>query len=71
MTERMRSQIQAAEMRFLRCMARLTLKDRVRSSDIWGELEVEPLLLCAKRSQLRWIGHLIRMPPEYLPLEVF
>jgi len=36
---------------------------RVRSSDIWRELEVEPLLLRVERSQLRWFGHLIRMPP--------
>jgi len=38
------------------------------SSDIWRELGVEPLLLCVERSQLRWFGHLIRMPPGHVQL---
>uniref|UniRef100_A0A3B5B951 Carbonyl reductase [NADPH] 1-like n=1 Tax=Stegastes partitus TaxID=144197 RepID=A0A3B5B951_9TELE len=63
--------IQAAEMSFLCRVAGLSLKDRVRSSDIQRELGVEPLLLCVERSQLRWYGRLIWMPPERLPLEVF
>jgi len=70
-TKRTRSQIQVAEMSFLRRVAGLSLRDRVRSSDIMRELGVEPLLLRIERSQLRWFGHLIRMPPGRLPLEVF
>ena len=35
-----------------------TLLDRVRSLVIWEELKVH-----IERSQLRWFGHLIRMPP--------
>ncbi|KAK9541149.1 hypothetical protein VZT92_001216 [Zoarces viviparus] len=70
-TERTRSWLQAAEMSFLRRVAGLSLRDRVRSSVIRGELGVEPLLLRVERSQLRWFGHLIRMPPGRLPLEVF
>ena len=35
------------------------------------ELGVEPLLLHIERSQLRWLGHLFRMPPGRLPREVF
>jgi len=35
----------------------------VRSSDIRRKLGVEPLLLRVERSQLRWFGQLIRMPP--------
>ncbi len=50
---RMRSRIQAAEMSFLRRVAGLSLRDRVRSSDIWRESGVEPLLLRDERSQLR------------------
>lgn len=65
----MRSQIQAAEMSIHCRVAGLSFKDRVRSSDIWRELGVVPLLL--ERRQLRWFVHLIRMPPEHLPLEVF
>jgi len=35
---------------FLRRVAGLSLRDRVRSSDIWRELGVEPLLLRVERS---------------------
>ncbi len=52
-TERMRSWIQADEISFLCRVAGLSLRDRVRSSDIRRELGVEPLLLCSERSQLR------------------
>jgi len=59
----MRLRIKAAEMSFLRRVAGLSLRDRVRSSDIRRELGVEPLLVHVERSQLRWFGHLIGMPP--------
>ena len=71
MTERTRSQEQVAEMGFLCRVAGVSLRDRVRSSAIWEGLRVEPLLLCVERSQLRWFGHLMRMPPGRLPREVF
>ncbi|XP_061735811.1 si:dkey-100n23.5 isoform X4 [Nerophis ophidion] len=71
MTERIRSRVQAAEISFLRRVAGLSLRDRVRSSAIRGELKVKPLLLHIKRSQMRWFGHLVRMPPVRLPSEVF
>ncbi|XP_057696067.1 uncharacterized protein LOC130918404 [Corythoichthys intestinalis] len=54
MTERTRLRIQAAEMSFLRRVAGLSLRDRVRSSVIREGLGVEPLLLHVERSQLRW-----------------
>jgi len=41
-TERMRLRIQAAKMNFLCRVVGLSLQDRVRSSDIQRELEVEP-----------------------------
>ncbi|TWW57994.1 hypothetical protein D4764_07G0007130 [Takifugu flavidus] len=52
-------------------VTRLSLRDRVRSSDIREELGVEPLLLHIERSQLGWLGHLARMSSGRLPLEVF
>ncbi|TWW67592.1 hypothetical protein D4764_02G0006330 [Takifugu flavidus] len=58
-------------MSFLRRVAGLSLRDRVRSSAIREELGVEPLLLRVERSQMRWLGHLVRMPPGRLPGEVF
>ncbi|KAI3369738.1 hypothetical protein L3Q82_024404, partial [Scortum barcoo] len=49
-----------------------SLRDKVRSSVTREELGVEePLLLHIERSQLRWLGHLFRMPPGRLPREVF
>uniref|UniRef100_A0A672GMW1 DDE Tnp4 domain-containing protein n=1 Tax=Salarias fasciatus TaxID=181472 RepID=A0A672GMW1_SALFA len=71
MTERTRSRIQAAEMSFLRRVAGRSLRDKVRSSVTREELGVEPLLLHIERNQLRWLGHLFRMPPGRLPREVF
>ena len=43
--------IQAAEMSFHRQVSGLSLRDRVRSSDIWRELGVEPLLLHLERGK--------------------
>ena len=54
-------------MRFLRRIERLTLFDKVRSSEIRQALNVEPVLLRIERSQLRWFGHVSRMPQERLP----
>ncbi len=71
MTERTRSQIQVAEMSFLRRVAGRSLRDRVRSSVTREELRVELLLLHIERGQLRWLGHLFRMPPGLLPGKVF
>lgn len=71
MTERMGLRICMVKMGFLHRLAELTLRDRVRSSNIWREFREEPLFLCVKRRQLRWFEHLIRVPPEHLPLEVF
>ena len=66
MTERMRSQVEASEMRFLRRIEGVTLFNKVRSSEIRKSLNIEPLLLRIERSQLRWFGHVSRMPQERL-----
>ncbi len=50
MTQRLRLQIQAAKMDFLRMVAAISLRDKVRSSVIHEELGVEPLLCCVERS---------------------
>ena len=67
MTERMRSQVQASEIKFLRRIEGVTLFNKVRSSEIRKSLNIEPLLLRIERSQLRWFGHVSRMPQERLP----
>ena len=55
----------------LRRVAGLSLRDRVRSLVIREELGVDPLLLRVERSQMSWLGHLVRMPQGRLPGEVF
>jgi len=68
-TERTRSRIQAAKMGFFRRVSGLSLRERVRNSVNREGLGVGPLLLRIKRSQMRWLGHLFRMPPGRLPGE--
>ena len=58
-------------MGFLRRVSGLSLRDRVSSSVIREGLGVEPLLLRIERSQTRWLGLLVTMPPGRLPGEVF
>ena len=48
-------------------MEGFTLFKKVRSSETRISLNIEPLLLGTKRSQLRWFGHVSRMPQERLP----
>ena len=67
MTKRVRSQVQASEMRFLRRIEGVTLFIKMRSSEIRKSLNIEPLLLRIERSQLRWFGHVSKMPQERLP----
>ena len=70
MTERMQSQVQAFKMKFFRRIEGVLLFNKVRSSEIRKSLNIEPLLLRIKRSQLRWFGHVSRMPQERLPKQV-
>ena len=66
MTKRVRSQVQASEMRVLRRIEGVALFNKVRSSEI-QKSNIEPLLLQIERSQLRWFGHVSRMFHEKLP----
>ena len=56
-------------MRFLRRIEGVTLFNKVRSSEIQKSLNIEPLLLRIERSQLRWFGHVSKMPQERLSKE--
>ena len=66
-TERMRSRVQASEMRFLRRIKEVTLLDKVCNSDIHNSINIESLLFCNERSQLGWFGHVSRIPQERVP----
>ena len=67
MSERVRSQVQASEMSFLLRIERVALLNKMRSSKIQKSVNFELLLLRIKRSQLRWFGHVSKMPQKRLP----
>ena len=70
MIKRVRLLVQASEMRFLQRIEGVTLFNKVRSSEIRKSITIELLLHQIGRSQLRWFGHVSRMPQERLPKQV-
>ena len=65
MTERVRSQMQASEMRFLqKIKGVITMFDKLRNNAILESFNIKSLLLRIERSQLRWFGYVRRMPKE-------
>ena len=65
MTERVRSQMQASEMRFWQKIKGLF--DKLRNTAIRESLNIVSLLFRIVRPQLRWFGQVSRMPHERLP----
>ena len=59
-------QMQASEIRFLRKIKGVTMFDKHRNTEIRKSLDIESLLLRIESSQLRWFGHVSRMPDERL-----
>ena len=54
-------------MKFLQKIERVALFNKVRNSEMQKSLNIEPLLRRIERFQLRWFGHVSRMPQERLP----
>ena len=71
LTTRLKSRIQAAEMRVLRQIKGVTRRDRLRNDDIREELNVESVLVFIERSQLRWYGHVMRMDQNRQPVKYY
>lgn len=65
LTERTSSHVQTDEMCFLHMVSSFSLKFKMRSSVIHGDLRGEFLLLRFHRSQLRWLGHLNKCAPPF------
>ena len=61
MTERVQSQMQSSEMRFLRKIKDVTMFDKHCYTAIRESLDIESLLLRIERPQLWWFGHVSRM----------
>ena len=53
--------LETTEMRMLRRIRGVTLRDRMRSNDIRSELGVENITSRIRTSRLRWFGHVKRM----------
>ena len=67
MTERVRSHMQASELRFLQTIKVVTMFDKLCNTAAIREfLNFEWLLLRIKRPQLRWFSHVCRMSQERL-----
>src|SRR5215469_6663558 len=58
-----KSKMKEAEIRVLRVIRGVSRRDRLRSGAVREDLNVEPILECVERNQLRWFGHIKRRQP--------
>ena len=70
MNERVRSQMQVSEIRFLRKIKEVTMFDKLHNTAIRESFKIELVLLRIERSQLRWFDHVSIMPQERLPKQI-
>ena len=61
---KLKSKIQATEMRVLRLIYRVTRRDRILNDNI---RQIESVLAIIEKNQLRWYGHVQRMPDSRDP----
>ena len=67
LTQKLRSRIQAAEMRVLRLIVGITRLDRIRNTVVRKGLEVDSILDYIEKTQLRWYGHVKRLDDSRYP----
>eukprot|EP00745_Piridium_sociabile_P007473 TRINITY_DN1490_c1_g1_i7.p1 TRINITY_DN1490_c1_g1~~TRINITY_DN1490_c1_g1_i7.p1 ORF type:complete len:702 (-),score=160.58 TRINITY_DN1490_c1_g1_i7:112-2217(-) len=60
-------QLNAFHMRCLRKLLHIKWQDKVPDTEVLRRAETESVYALLKRSQLRWAGHVCRMPDERLP----
>ncbi|XP_048006662.1 uncharacterized protein LOC125242006 [Leguminivora glycinivorella] len=58
--------LHTAEMRMLRWSSGVTLKDKVRNEYIRGSLKVAPITDKLAETRLRWYGHVMRRPEDFV-----
>ena len=62
--------VNVAEMRMLRWMSGVTLKDKIRNEYIRGTLKVGELSAKMQERRLNWFGHIPRKEDEYIGRQV-
>lgn len=68
MTNKIRDKIRTVELDFMRRSLQYTRMDRIRTEDIWREMEVEiSITRRLENKTLRWYGHVQRMNEERWP----
>jgi len=71
LTKERTDRLKTLEMKFIRPACGYTLRDEKRNAELRETLGVKvPLVLRIERSQLRWLGHVIRMGESRLPKQI-
>lgn len=71
MNKKLKSKVQAMEMRILRKIEGVTKKDKIRNTEIRRRLNVQSVHERIEKRQLSWYGHLVRMKEGNLVKEVW
>lgn len=67
MTSHDRRKITTTEMKCLRRILGVTRRDRIRNEEIRKRVGTTPILTYIKRQQVKWFGHVSRMPSNSKP----
>jgi len=62
--------LQRAEMRMVRWMCGVKLKDRLPSKELRERLGVDEIALVLQQNRLRWYGHVLRKDDDDMEYEV-
>ena len=57
--------LQRAEMRMVRWMCGIKLKDRLSSKELRERLGIDDIALVSQQNRLRWYGHVLRKDDDY------
>jgi hypothetical protein len=63
--------IETSQMKFLRAVAGVTLRDRIRSEDVRKRLQTRNVVEDIKQYQRKWLEYVERMSPKRLPLQAY
>jgi hypothetical protein len=63
--------IETSQMRFLRAVAGVILRDRIRSEDVRKILQTRNVVEDIKQYQRNWLEHVERMSPKCLPWQAY